>query len=229
MASAFFFDRRSPSSSSSDASGRPERRSPRTCAIRRAPGRRRDAGGLLGRELALARCSGSTARAGARRGRRLSPGLRPWSGRRPPITGDGSSCAHAHAPNARRVGQPARQAGGAHGGLDRRDVVGDPVPGHASRPRGRGRGRRPRVAVAGLADAARVEQRRGRRRARAPCRRPAVTSADPVGRRPRRRPGRGCGRAGPCVVSSTARFARATSRVRDVLAQRVARDCRGRG
>ena len=150
MASAFFLDRRSPSSSSL-ARGRPTRKPAHRRQRLPVPARRR-AGGLLGRELARGRCSGSTARAGARRGpvgrRACGPGAVAVhrSSSRPQ-----TPCARR---SASRPGRPASTIAAWTAAMS----YGDAMP--ASRPRRQGRGcsSSRRVAVARLADAAGVEQ-----------------------------------------------------------------------
>ena len=155
-----------------------------TRATTRPMRRRGRAGRGLGRQLARARCSGSTGEWWRSTRTRLSPGLRPEMGRRPPITA---------------VLQPVRQprdealreaAGRHHRRLDRRRrrrpcAARSPIPASVSS----SSQRRGRDAVARLADAARVEQDPPARRRRAASRRPG--SSSPAGRRPRgRRSGR---------------------------------------
>ena len=123
------------------------------------------------------RCSGSTARAGARPGRAGRPACGPGAGavRR-------SRLRRRRAADRRAAPAGRPRASSPPDGLD---VVGDATPG-----RGPGVGvedqvARARVAVARLADAARVEQRRGPRRGRRCCRPAARACAS--GRRPRER------------------------------------------
>ena len=85
IASAFFFDRRSPISSSVE-SGRPKTIA--ADAGEEPAGRgQRDVGRRLGDQLARARCSGSTGACGRSTRTRRSAGLRPLRGRLPPING----------------------------------------------------------------------------------------------------------------------------------------------
>src|SRR4051794_1721176 len=118
IASAFFFDRRSPISSSF-ASGRP-----RSTPLSRTRARPNVVVGALAAAFAVS-CPGPEYRKYAVWGRstriRLSPGFRPEMGRRPPIIG------------SQPVGQPGDEALGklepSHGGLDGSDVEGRPAPG----------------------------------------------------------------------------------------------------
>ncbi len=109
---------------------------------------------LLGASAGPGRSSGSSGECGRSTRTRRSPGLRPWSGRRPPIIA-------AHRPNASRSARRRRQPG----------VAASPPGPRRRRRRRAATSRWPasvsmlelaggRVAVARLADAAGVEQRR---------------------------------------------------------------------
>src|SRR6476659_2327170 len=130
IARAFFFERRSPISSSL-ARGRP-----RSSAFARDQARPAAVGGTNAASFAVS-CPGPVQRKRAEWGRstrtRRSPGFRPCRDRRPPIMG-------RRAPGTPRGGSPAsqpdpepidqadRQAGRPHLRLDGRDVVGHTVP-----------------------------------------------------------------------------------------------------
>src|SRR6476661_1876312 len=88
---------------------------------------------------------------------RLSPGLRPWSDRRPPIMRGSFAMRRSQAERQPRR-ESLRQSGGAHVRLDAVDVVRDAVPGHAAELAIEDEIRRPGVPVPWLADAAGVDQ-----------------------------------------------------------------------